>query len=395
MVLASFQPSSAEPPDAATLVRQVRSREAWIERVDSLQIKAVQEWERTPKGIEHRRRELVKSFPEGPWENHPDLRPRSRWIVEQAYDRKRIRLRVQEEGYSDDLRIWDGKQFTLQNRYADWPGVRPDQDGTLISRDLKRGLSWLVWTNLASFRAGPHVFWWNSLEQCAEIERMAAKSEDFAYEGKADFHGISCHVVSHWDSWTSLFIGVDDGRLHGLRSGSLTTPKAKRSIMELLRQGGRQIQDEKDLERQTKSITDEERRGMAHLGSARLTQLIDPVFEYRLALNKEVAPGCPFPLHQWIRFFTVGDDGLPFESQTQETKILEVKVNETLPDSLFVVAFKEGERITDQTTDPPLEYRYKAKMTEEEWATIRANARTKAEKRAEQLRAARQKRARR
>jgi hypothetical protein len=166
-------------------------------------------------------------------------------------------------------------------------------------------------------------------------------------------------------------------------------------VIELLRQGGRQIQNQQDLEHQAKSITDDERRRMARLGSARLTKLIDPVFEYRLALNKEVAPGCRFPLHQWIRFFEVDKDGQPFEAQTQETKILEVKVNETLPDSMFVVAFKEGERITDQTTDPPLEYRYKAKITEEEWATIRANARTKAEKRAEQLRAARQKQARR
>jgi hypothetical protein len=220
---------------------------------------------------------------------------------------------------------------------------------------------------------------------------MAAKPEDFACEGQAVFHGISCHVVSHWSSWTSLFVGVDDGRLHGIRSGALTTPKVKRSIIELLRQGGRQIQDEQDPERQAKLIPKEEYARMTHLASVRLTQLVDPVFEYRFALNKEVAPGCRFPLHQWTRFFEVSDDGKPFEASTEEAKILEVKVNEPLPDSLFAIAFKEGERISDQTTDPPLWYRYKAKMTEEEWATIRADAKAKAQKKAERERAARKK----
>src|SRR5271157_668365 len=130
----------------------------------------------------------------------------------------------------------------------------------------------------------------------------SAKPEDFAYEGRADFHGIACHVVSHWDSWTSLFIGVDDGRLHGIRSGALTTPKFKQSIITLLREAGRQIKDEQHLERQCASITAEERIRMRRLGAARLTQLIDPCVEDRLALNKEVAPGCRLPLVQSTHF---------------------------------------------------------------------------------------------
>jgi hypothetical protein len=44
VLLAPISVVMAEQPDAATLVREVRKREAWIERVDSLQIKAVQEW---------------------------------------------------------------------------------------------------------------------------------------------------------------------------------------------------------------------------------------------------------------------------------------------------------------------------------------------------------------
>ncbi len=377
VVLAIATTVPAAEPDAAALVRQVRERDAWIEHVDSLQIKAVQYWERTPKGLEHRRRMLEKDSPGGHWENHPDLRPRCKWTIEQAYDRTRLRLRVLDEGYSDDLRVWDGSRFFLQNRYGEWPGLKPDQDGTLIGKDPARWMYWLIWSNFASFRAGPHLFWWTGPKERADIVRLAAKPEDFAYEGRADFHGITCHVVSHWDSWTSLFIGVDDGRLHGIKSGALTTTKFHQSLITLLREAGRPIKDQQDLERQSVSITAEERDKMRRLGAVRLTQLIDPVFEYRLALNKEVAPGCRLPLTQSIRFFEVDDDGKAFESQSNELRIIEVKVNEPLPDSLFTVAFKEGERITDQTTDPPLSYRYKAKMTAEEWSKIREEATSK------------------
>ena len=184
---------------------------------------------------------------------------------------------MKDEEYSDDLRVWDGKRFLLQNRYADWPGLAPDQDGTLISRNGSGWLGRQVWSHFETFQIGPHAFWWHSPAERAEIERWIPRPEDFAYEGTAEFHGVSCHVVSHWNSWTSLFIGVDDGRLHGIRSGALTTPKFKRSILELLRETGRQVADEADMERQAASITAEERAKMGRLGAARMTRLIDPV----------------------------------------------------------------------------------------------------------------------
>ena len=137
---------------------------------------------------------------------------------------------------------------------------------------------------------------------------MTPKPEDFAYEGKADFHGFECHVVSHWDSWTTLFIGVVDGRLHGIRLGAQTTEKLKRSLDELLREAGHQAG----------TITDEEKARMKRLGAARMTHLIDPCWEYRLSLHKEIAPGCRLPLVQAIRFFKVDENGDAFESQSSE-----------------------------------------------------------------------------
>jgi thiol-disulfide isomerase/thioredoxin len=378
VVLVGAMGTRAAPPDAAALVRQVREREAWIERVESIRVRAVQEWERTPKGIAHGRRQFERQNPGGRWQEDPNLRARCTWVIEQAYDRRRIRLRVKDEGYSDDLRVWDGKLFFLQNRYADWPGLRPDQDGTLVSRDGASWLSSLVWSNFSCFRAGLHAFWWYRPEERAEIEGWTPRPEDFAYEGTVEFHGFPCHVVSHWDSWTSLFIGVDDGRLHGIRSGALDTAKTKRSILGLLREAGRNVADEADLGRPSASITGEELAKMTRLGAARMTRLIDPVFEYRLSLNKEVAPGCRLPLVQAVRFFEVGDDGKAFEQQYNELKIVEIKVNEPMPDDLFVVDVPEGERIVDPTFQPTLTYRHEPKRSPAEWSTIITEARKKA-----------------
>jgi hypothetical protein len=343
--------TASEPPDAAALVRQVRAQEAWIDRVKTLRIRAVEDWERTPKGLERLRRQHARDFPGSKPENDPDLRPHWKWYIDVAYDQSRIRLRVQDEGYSDDLRIWDGKRYFLQNRYdlKDWPDVR-GQDGTLISGQRQRFDPWSYFT---CFRAGTHAMWWYQPEERAANERMTPRPEDFAYEGRADFHGFECHVVSHWDSWTSLYIGVVDGRLHGMRSGAQTTKKLKRSLVELLREAGHAVADEQDMERQAATITPQERARMSCLGAARMTRLIDPCFEFRLSLNKEIAPGCRLPLVQAVRFFEVDENGDAFESQSNELRILEIKLDEPLPDALFAVTIKPGERVIDQIKNPP------------------------------------------
>jgi len=369
----------AAEPDAAALVRQVREQEAWIERVDSIQIQAVENWERTPNGLEQQRRRVLTDLTGEQLERHHNLRHHCKWNIELAYDRKRVRFWQQDQGYSDDLQVYDGRRFFWQNRYnyTDWPDLGTDQDRTLIESDPGKCHGW---SYFPSFPAGPHVFWWNSPQQRADIERMAPKPEDFAYEGRADFHGLPCHVVSHWDSWTSLFIGVADGRLHGMRSGALTSRKLKRALVELLHEAGHQVADEQDPERQWTSISADEKARMRRLGAGRMTRLIDPFIEHRLALHKEVAPGCRIPMVQSIYFFSEEQNGVAFETESGEMRILKVKVNEPLPDALFSVTFKEGERINDQTTDPPLKYRYKAKMTADEWSTILEEASNKAKR---------------
>jgi thiol-disulfide isomerase/thioredoxin len=364
----------ADQPDPAALVRQVRQRESWIERVDSIELKALIRWQHTPRGVEHRRRELEAQFPNVDVAGFRDLRVGTRQVVEMAYDKARVRLRVEQVGDSEDLRIWDGKRFVLRSRYDE----SPDRNGILIDREPERQLPWVVWSHFDSFRSGAHRFWWNGPKQQAEVAALTAKPEDFAYEGTAEFRGTKCHVVSHWDSWTSLYIAVDDGSVRGMRSGAQTTRKLKRSFIELLRRKGYQVQDEADSERVSAGIPRNELAAIFRAGASELTRLIDPCFEYWLSDEKEVAPGCWLPMTQGMRLFQVDDDGNAFESQRHDLKIVEVKVNERLRDSLFAIEFKEGEQINDQTSEPPVSYRYKKNMSLADWATIVAEGKERA-----------------
>jgi hypothetical protein len=210
-----------EEPDPAALVRQARAREAWIEKVSSLRIRADEHSVRSPQGIEKLKKQLQSQFP---WANvaaFRDLKPEKDGHVDLAFDRSRVRFRVTTVGEDDDLRVWDGARFTLANHYD----YAPDRDGYLINRDPNRWLYWLLWTHFASFGAGPHTFWWHTDNDVAEITRLAGKPEDFVYGGQVDFHGTQCHVVNRQASWTSLFIGVADRCLRGIHSGALANSR--------------------------------------------------------------------------------------------------------------------------------------------------------------------------
>ena len=205
-----------EGPDAAALVRQVRA--GGVDRArSSLRYRADEHSVRSPRGIEKRTKELRAQFP-GAWtfRSSATLSRKRTGGFDLAFDRSRVRLRVTTVGEDDDLRVWDGARFILANHYD----YAPDRDGYLINRNPEQWLYWHIWTHFASFRAGPHSFWWNQEKDVEAITRLLGKPEDYAYGGLADFHGTSCHVVNHRASWTSLFIGAIGGRLHGIRSGA-------------------------------------------------------------------------------------------------------------------------------------------------------------------------------
>jgi thiol-disulfide isomerase/thioredoxin len=340
-------PACAE--DAADLVRHVRAREAWVERVTSLHLKANDHFVRSPEGVEHKRKELQKQFPGADLSKWPDLKPHKTGSTELAFDGSRVRVRTVFDGEYDDLRVWDGRRLVMHQRYE----PAPDQESYTVNRDPR---NWLYGVSLQStitafLSAGPHSFWWDTAEDRAKRAAAWGDPGGFVYAGRADFHGTPCHVVNHWDSWTTLYITVTDRRLRGIRSGAQSVPDC---------------------------ITPEMRRHPTLDQVARMRELVDPNFEFVLDAEKEIAPGCWLPMKQTAVIYAVGDDGKPFTELAHTMTVTLAKVNDPLPDRLFQVDFKEGAWVNDQTHDSPLRYRHKAVVPPGEWKKIVAAGKERA-----------------
>lgn len=373
IVLLGAGQAAADGPSAAELVRSIRRQEAWVDRVESLWIKASVAWERTPRGIAKRRRELQQQFPGQNLDAMPDLRPMGAQRSELAFDQTRVRTRDLWPWGVDDLRVWDGKRYLGQDHYE----KTPERDGYLISPSPEQRLHG-VFNNLSCFRASAHLSWWIPPKDHEESIRLMGAPEDFAYAGHETFDGVECDVVCAWGIWHRYYISIADGRLRGVKEGTQTRPDFVQKLLTFFEGEGRVFRDERALGEWFKSLEPDEARAVNRRLAARMGALTEPIFEFGLADYKEVAPGCWLPMTQTCIIRFIDEDGSNAIDLKKVIKITDIHINERLPDSLFSIEFREGARVHDETHNPPLKYRYKPSFTREEWAAIVAEGKTHA-----------------
>lgn len=330
--------------DASALIRSIREREAWIDRLESLSIRAEIRYEVTPAGIAKRRRELRAVFSdERAIAAHRDLRPVTVESIELDFDRHRLRWSNSQDPNWFDLRVWDGRRMILHSSY-DTP---PDRRAYVIAPEAGRFLSHIT-AYFDSFRAGPHPLWWAGTPEDREATaRLMGRPEDYVYGGREVFHGTECHVASCWDNWTTYYIAVDDGRLRGAKAGALKDPSKR--LLNWLNRNGASIGDVAGLAAWMKSRT----RAQAREQSANMRRLVDPVFEFWLSDERAIAPGCRLPMTQETKLFFVDEGGRLAVEQTHRLTIAEAKVNLHLPDERFRVEIPPGSHVIDQTKKPP------------------------------------------
>jgi hypothetical protein len=328
--------------DPSVLVRSIREQEAWLDRVESLTLKADVLYETTPAGIAKRRRKLREQhIAEEQIENNRGLRPRATQTVELAFDRNRVRWWDQWDPDWFDLRVWDGKRLITYSSYNTPPSEREyrisGERGTLFS-----GLAYCL-----GF-AGPRRLWWTVEPNDIEATiRLMGKPEDFVYGGRATFHGTDCHIVSCWGNWTTYYVSVADGRLRGAKHGA--QKDTWKRLVNLFNRKGHTFKDGDKLRAWIKSRTREEAVALEREKSASLARLVDPIFEEWLSDYREVAPGCWLPMTQSHNLFFMDEDNRLGIEETHELKITELKVNIPLPDDLFRVEIPVGATINDQT----------------------------------------------
>jgi thiol-disulfide isomerase/thioredoxin len=238
---------------------------------------------------------------------------------------------------------------------------------------MSGGLLWL-WGQ-------PHTFWWTRPLEDADREQLMrtleGKPEDFVITGRAVYRGVPCHVLQKkgWQM-VRLYVGERTGYLHGRMEGFLQgNPEADRLAVKVAAAQGKKVKDFEDFTRWTDSL--EKKKGnplmLAVIEAAYPTDR--PNIENWFLDYKEVQPGKWLPMTQGSATFK-GMHARPVTVVRSELKVVSVKVDETLPAELFMPPeMKEGTPVTDNTTDPPLSYKYKKDRTQAEWEALRAESR--------------------
>jgi hypothetical protein len=299
--------TAGNEPNAADLVRAVRESENWLHRIDSLQLRVEGKWTRSPESIAARYAELKKQYPDH--EPDPnrfwDLKPSESDILEYAIDFKGKRLRSIKDtlGRSYFLSIWDGKQAIGYVK-----GV-----GGLQRYSLESGKEWFetLFGSLSWPRAQPHSFWWEPQNVEEKID-LFGRVEDFKIIGRDKYRGVDCHVLecsSRSDHPVTYrwYVGVEDHLLYGRQDW------------------------------------------------------LNPefVFEYWTLDYKQATPGCWIPMTQGYNvpeYNAVRKNY--YISCRRDVKILDVRINDKLPDELFEMKFEEGLTVIDRRSGKTVVYNY-------------------------------------
>jgi len=62
---------------------------------------------------------------------------------------------------------------------------------------------------------GPHAFWFDDPKHRADEFYFGSPKTFTAIDTEA-FRGVDCHVIDSPIAWRRLFIGIADGRVHGI-----------------------------------------------------------------------------------------------------------------------------------------------------------------------------------
>ena len=368
--------------DAAALVRQVREAEQWVDTAQSLRLRVESKWIHSPEAIEHRKARLNKQFPDAPptSEVFSDLLPEMTETLEIGFDRKRLYCREQSEQANRllDERFWDGVRSVTHEKYR-------KQEHYAFEYDPHQHVGRFLMTQLSWPRAGPHDYWWVPRDE-RPGEDFEGKPEDYAPAGVEKFRGVECRVLECGSSYRTLFVGVADGRLYGLRQHVL--PRSAVSdkspvFAEVAREFGAEVgPTSAEFQKWAAALPPEQSQKVWRAYNRRLRPLAVPQVTHWYADWREVAPGRRLPMEQGYEMYDDVESagtGSRLVTGTREMKVVEVAVDQPLPEAWFRYEIPEGMQVYDWGHQPPLIYKHKKHFEPDEWQAILAGAKAQAD----------------
>jgi RNA polymerase sigma factor (sigma-70 family) len=375
----TWTPSPADATlDVAALIRDVRSKEQWIDKARSLHIEFNDTWTRTPEGLANSQAEwsgkTVRGQAPSP-QNLPELNPKLSESIGLAFDDHRLSYRRDIEGLISERTVWDGRQKKHFDKREVFPinqSIGGSPDDVLRTSSLFTG--WLC-PAPRSLWCAPHFSYGNP--------------EDFRLLGRETFDNVECFVVQQYhhanqtDRW---YIGVNDHLLHRRVSGTLGSPEAETAMyVDIARSQGQHFQTGSEAmewfyalppdQQQRLTPSEEDMHWSMNINSVPLSETA--YYDYT-----EVRPGSWYPrrLVTLVRRYQLSGNQrriarAPWDDTILEQIVKSISIDEPLPDSLFTLDFKEGIPLLDQTRNPAVEYIYRKDVPPDEFAKSAENSR--------------------
>jgi thiol-disulfide isomerase/thioredoxin len=360
---------AAKPPTAAELVQGVIDAESKISDVQSLYLRFEGKWTNTPEAIAEHRAELEKEFRgvEIDIRQHRDLWPELTEELELAFDQHRVRFFSDQHKACRDLRVSDGTRAIFYEKY-----FTHEQEGVVLRSAPAPELFGSFITDLSWLRVGGASFWFNGGDAARQATvELNGRLEDYELVREEALDGRDCYVVRNVFARCELHIGKEDRRLYRLTYFTLDSgADFDRALEALEKVAGRSFANSKEYETWDKALSEPERAAFAKRFQHEVFPISRPWVAHYLNDYREVKPGFWIPFSQGYTFF---DRREPPQAKTsRELHLVDAKVNEPLPDELFVTEFElqDGISIADYTHDPPLFYEHKANRTPEEFQAI-------------------------
>lgn len=334
-VLCSSRASSE--PTAAGLVQAARASENWLHVIDSLYIRIESTSTKTPEGLAARRAELRQQYPTGPLEadHFPELKTTTTAIHEFAIDESRVRLLNDQHGSQRDLKIWDGKQLMFHEA-----SLYEGKQQYTLDRTPHGYFQDMLASNTSWPRAQPHAFWWDD-KDIDEYLSFYGREDDATMTGRCDYRGVDCYVLDVKPK------GIPGLVIVQTYPGCKTCQRRQYGL----------IGEARGLAGQSYrwyvGVKDRKLYGLKWLSNNK------PRVEYWMSDYKEIKPGCWLPVTQGCDAFVTDTSGQPYVDVRTDLKVVDVRINEKLPDELFEMKFDEGVKVVDSRRGQTQTYEYK------------------------------------